>query len=103
MYVASPPPGSSAVTAALLLLLESASELLQKEPILLDLGLKLVELFQVRAPELSEGKVLIPCCGWDNARRRSIAHSLMKRSAVVCPLVLVARAWHPKSDVEALT
>ena len=27
----------------------------------------------------------------------------MKRSAVVCPLVLIARAWHPESDVEALT
>ena len=42
--VASPPPGSSAVIAALLLLLESVSELLQKESILLDLGLKLTEL-----------------------------------------------------------
>jgi len=28
---------------------------------------------------------------------------MMKQSVVVCPLVLVARAWHPKSDVEALT
>ena len=45
VHVMSPSPGSSAVTAALLLLLESASELLQKESILLDLGLKLVELF----------------------------------------------------------
>ena len=27
----------------------------------------------------------------------------MKRSAVAYPLVLAARAWHPKSDVEALT
>ena len=42
--VASPPPGSSAVTVALLLLLESVSKLLQKESILLDLGLKLTEL-----------------------------------------------------------
>ena len=66
VHVTSPSPGSSAVTAALLLLLESASELLQKEPILLDLGLKLAELFQVRAPELSEGKVLVPCRRWDN-------------------------------------
>jgi len=45
VHVVSPSPGSSAVTAALLLLLESASELLQKESILLDLGLKLAELF----------------------------------------------------------
>ena len=44
VYVASPSPGSSAVTAGLLLLLESVSELLQKEPILLNLGLKLTEL-----------------------------------------------------------
>ena len=65
--VASPPPGSSAVTTALLLLLESVSELLQKESILLDLGLKLAELFQVRASELSEGKVFVPRCRWDNA------------------------------------
>ena len=50
-----PLPGSSAITAALLLLLESVSELLQKESILLDLGLKLSELLQVRASELSEG------------------------------------------------
>ena len=45
VHVVSPSPGSSAVTAALLLLLESASELLQKKSILLDLGLKLAELF----------------------------------------------------------
>ena len=45
--IVSPPPGSSAVTATLLLLLESISELLQKESILLDLGLKLTELLQV--------------------------------------------------------
>ena len=65
--VAGPPLGPSTVTTTLLLLLESVSELLQKESILLDLGLKLAELFQVRAPELSEGKVLVPCYRWDNA------------------------------------
>ena len=65
--VVSPPPSSSAITVALLLLLESVLELLQKESILLDLGLKLTELFQVRAPELSEGKVLVPRCRWDHA------------------------------------
>ena len=52
---------------ALLLLLESVSELLQKESILLDLGLKLSGLLQVRVSELSEGKVLVSCCQWDNA------------------------------------
>ena len=64
--VASPPSGSSAVTSALLFLLKSVSELLQKELILLDLGLKLAELLQVRASKLSEGKVLVPCCRWNN-------------------------------------
>ena len=44
VHVASPSSGSSAVTAALLLLLESVSELLQKESILLNLGLNLSEL-----------------------------------------------------------
>jgi hypothetical protein len=42
--VASPPPGCSAITVTLLLLLESASELLQRESVLIDLGLKLTEL-----------------------------------------------------------
>ena len=42
--VAGPPPGSFVVTTTLLLLLESVSELLQKESILLNLGLNLTEL-----------------------------------------------------------
>ena len=42
--IAGPPLGSSAVTMTLLLVLESVSKLLQKESILLDLGLKLTEL-----------------------------------------------------------
>ena len=67
VHIVSPPSGSSAVTVALLLLLESVSELLQKESILLDLGLKFTELLQVRSSKLSEGKVLVPCCRWDNA------------------------------------
>jgi len=95
VHVASPSSGSSAVSAALLLLLESVSELLQKESILLNLGLKLTELLQVRASKLSEGKVLVPCCRGDNAWTHRIAHSLMKQSAVVHPLVFVACAWHP--------
>ena len=45
--VASPPPGYSTITATPLLLLESVSELLQKESVLFDLGLKLTELLQV--------------------------------------------------------
>ena len=44
VHVVSPPPGPSTVTTALLLLLKSVSELLQKESVLLDLGLKLTEL-----------------------------------------------------------
>ena len=67
VHVASPSLGSSAITAALLLPLKSALEMLQKESILLDLGLKLAELLQVRASKLSEGKVLVPCYRWDNA------------------------------------
>jgi len=42
--VASPPSGCSAITATSLLLLKSVSELLQKESVLFDLGLKLTEL-----------------------------------------------------------
>ena len=45
--IASPPLGCSAITATLLLSLESVSELLQKESVLFDLGLKLTELLQV--------------------------------------------------------
>ena len=45
--VVSPPPGCSTITATPLLLLESVSELLQKESVLFDLGLKLTELLQV--------------------------------------------------------
>ena len=67
VHVAGPSPGSSAITTALLLLLESGSELLQKELILLNLGLKLTELLQVRASKLFEGKVLVPCRRWNNA------------------------------------
>ena len=45
--VASPPPDYSAITATPLLSLESVSELMQKESVLFDLGLKLTELLQV--------------------------------------------------------
>ena len=67
VHITGPPPGPSAITAALLFLLESVSELLQKESILLDLGLKFTELLQVRASKLPEDKVLVPCYRWDNA------------------------------------
>ena len=40
----SPPPGCSTTTATPLLLLKSVSELLQKESVMFDLGLKLTEL-----------------------------------------------------------
>ena len=42
--VASPSSGYSAITATSLLLLESVSELLQKESVLFNLGLKLMKL-----------------------------------------------------------
>ena len=45
--IASPPSGHTAITTTPLLLLEGGSELLQKESVLLDLGLKLTELLQV--------------------------------------------------------
>ena len=45
--VASPLPGCSAITVTPLLSLESVLELLQKESVLFDLGLKLTELLQV--------------------------------------------------------
>ena len=45
--VTSPPPGYSTITVTPLLLLEGVSELLQKESVLFDLGLKFVELLQV--------------------------------------------------------
>ena len=65
--VAGPLPGCSAITVTLLLLLESVLELLQKETVLFDLGLKFMELLQVRASKLPKDKVLVPCCRWDNA------------------------------------
>ena len=62
MDVAGPPSGSSALTAPSLLLLESVPELLQKESVLFDLGLKLAELLQVWASMLSVDGVLVPRC-----------------------------------------
>ena len=44
VYVVGPSPGSSAITTTSLLLLKSVLELLQKESVLFDLGLKLTEL-----------------------------------------------------------
>ena len=60
--VMSPPPGCSAITVTPLLLLESVSELLQKESVLLDLGLKLTELLQVKVSKFLVGRVLVPRC-----------------------------------------
>ena len=58
--VASPPPGCSAITVTPLLLLESVLELLQKESVLFDLGLKLTELLQVKTSNFLMGGVLVP-------------------------------------------
>ena len=70
---------------------------------MLDLGLKLAELFQVRASKLSEGKILVPCCRWDNTWRCGVACSLAKWGTVAYPRVLIIRSWHPEPDVEALS
>jgi len=45
MHIAGPPSGSPAFAATSLLLFERVSKLLQKELVLLDLGLELTELF----------------------------------------------------------
>ena len=45
MYVEGPPSGSPAFAATSLFLFERVSKLLQKELVLLDLGLELAELF----------------------------------------------------------
>ena len=42
--------------------LESVLELLQKESVLFDLGLKLMELLQVKASKFLVGGVLVPRC-----------------------------------------
>ena len=55
-----PPPGCSAIAMTPLLLLESVSELLQKESVLFDLGLKLTKLLQVQALKFLVGEVLVP-------------------------------------------
>ena len=62
MDVVGPPLGPSAITTTSLLLLESVSELLQKESVLFDLGLKLTELLQVKALKFLVGGVLVPRC-----------------------------------------
>ena len=73
----SPPLGYSAITATSLLSLESVSELLQKESVLFNLGLELMELLQVKALKSLVGGVLVPRCRGFDARR----------CAVACPLV----------------
>ena len=45
MHIAGPPSGSPAFTATSLFLFERVSKLLQKELVLFDLGLELMELF----------------------------------------------------------
>jgi len=58
--VASPPPGCSAIIATPLLSLESVSELLQKESVLFNLGLKLTELLQVQGSKFLGGGDIAP-------------------------------------------
>ena len=68
-------------------------ELLQKELVLFDLGLKLTELLQVKASKFLRGGVLVP-------RYRGLD---AWRCGVACPFILITHAWHPELDVEALT
>ena len=62
VHITGPLLGSSALAATSVLPLESISKLLQEESVLLDLGLELMELFQVRALRSCRGKVLVLCC-----------------------------------------
>ena len=101
--IVGPPPGSSAITATSLLLPESVSELLQKESVLFDLGLKLTELLQVKASKFLVGGVLVLRCRGSNARRCGVTCPLVGRGAIACPFILIARSRHLKLDVEALT
>ena len=100
--VTSHPPGCSAITTTPLLSLEGVSELLQKESVLLDLGLELTELLQVKALKFLMGGVLVPRCRGFDARRCGVACPLAGRGAIACPFVLIARSRHPKLDDEAL-
>jgi len=86
----------------LLLLLKSVSKLLQEESVLFNLGLKLMELLQVWASKLCGGRILVPCCRWDNAWRCGVTRSPVRRGTVARPRVLIAHPRHPKFDVEAL-
>jgi len=58
--IASPPPDCSAITMTPLLSLENVSELLQKESVLFDLGLKLTELLQVQGSKFLGGGDIAP-------------------------------------------
>ena len=87
----------------MLLLLESVLELLQKESVLFNLGLKLTELLQVKALKSLVGGVLVPRCRGFDAWRCGIACPRAGRGAIACPFVLNARSRHPELDDEALT
>ena len=100
--IASPRPGCSNITATPLLSFESVSELLQKESVLFDLGLKLTELLQVKASKFLVGGVLVPRCWGFDAWRCGVAYPLAGRGAIVCPFILIACSRHPELDVEAL-
>ena len=69
MHIAGPPSGSPAFAATSLFLFERVSKLLQKELVLFDLGLELMELFQVWALRSCKGGGLVSCGRRDNAWR----------------------------------
>ena len=101
--IESPLSGRPTITATPLLSLESVSELLQKESILFDLGLKLMELLEVKTSKFLMGGVLVPRCWEFDARRCGVACPLMRRGAIAYPFILIAHSQHPELDDEALT
>ena len=62
MHVEGPPSGSPAFAATSLFLFKSVSKLLQQELVLFDLGLELMELFQVWALRSHKSRALVLCC-----------------------------------------
>ena len=66
-----------------------------------DLGLKLIELLQVKASKLLG--VLVSRYRWLDAWRCGVVCPLAERGTVACPCILITSSWHPEPDVEALT
>jgi len=102
MHIAGPLSGSPDFTVTSLFLFESVSKLLQKKLVLFDLGLELMELFQVWALRSRKGGGLVSCGRRDNAWRCGSARTWAKQGMATCPLILLARSQHPEPDVKTL-